>query len=38
MSDLTDVRLIAARLADRTRSEDLRTFPQDPDAAGKAGL
>lgn len=38
MSDLTDVRLIAVRLADRTRSEDPRAFPQDPDAADKAGL
>ena len=38
MSDHVDVQRVAALLADRTRSEDPRTFPRDPDAAVKAGL
>ena len=38
MNKRIDSRHITALLSDRTRSEDPRTFPRDPSAAGKAGL
>ena len=38
MNKPVDVRRVAALLSDRTRSEDPRTFPEDPITAEKAGL